>query len=164
MPYQNLSATVSPDELQEIKDAIAALKAKLPFLISLTNEERQRLFKMGDKSVAFVLNSRTAAQNNPNIFPSSLDLDEFDRDCQLVLALSEILTLLRQLTEEVDDTLVAVGSEAMSTSLTVYDYFKTAAKKTPGLKSVVDQLGDRFRGLGPRRARLASTSPPPTDS
>lgn len=53
---------------------------------------------------------------------------------------------LQQLTEKVDDTLMAVSSEAMSSSLTVY-YVKTAAKKTPGLKAIAEPLGGRFKAM-----------------
>ncbi len=63
---------------------------------------------------------------------------------------------MRQITEQVDDTLLAVGSEAMSSSLTVYDYVKTAAKKTPGLKTVAEQLGERFKAIKGRPTKIAS--------
>jgi hypothetical protein len=29
----------------------------------------------------------------------------------------------------------------------VYDYVKTAAKKTPGLKAIAEQLGERFKAM-----------------
>jgi hypothetical protein len=65
---------------------------------------------------------------------------------------------MRQLTEQVDDTLLAVGSDAMTSSLTVYDYVKTAAKKTPGLKTIAEQLGERFKAIKGRTAKAASSS------
>jgi hypothetical protein len=145
MPYQNISAQLSETDLQDIKTAIATIEAKLPFLIHLTVEERRKLFKMGNKSLAFVSNSLTAAQSNPDILPASFDLDEFNSDYQLASTLTEVHLRLQQLTEKVDDTLIAVSSEAMTSSLTVYDYIKTAAKKTPGLRAIADQLGERFK-------------------
>lgn len=59
------------------------------------------------------------------------------------------------MTEQVDDTLLAVGSEAMSSSLTVYDYVKTAAKKTPGLKILAHQLGERFKAIKSKPSNAA---------
>jgi hypothetical protein len=35
----------------------------------------------------------------------------------------------------------------MTNSLTVYDYVKTASKKTPDLKTVAEQLGERFKAI-----------------
>ncbi|MDF5738851.1 MULTISPECIES: hypothetical protein [unclassified Nostoc] len=148
MAYQNIAATLSPQDIQEIKAALQTVQKKLPFLITLSTEERRKLVKMGDKSLAFVNNSITAAQSNREILPATFDVEELVQDYQLAAALTELLISMQQLTEQVDDTLMAVGSEAMTSSLTVYDYVKTASKKTPGLKIVAEQLGERFKAIG----------------
>ncbi len=158
MAYQNITATLSEKDIQEIKAALQTIEQKLPFLITLSVEERRKLFKMGDKSLAFVKNSLTAAQSNRDILPASFDRDEFVRDYQLAATLTELLIGLRQLSEQVDDTLMAVSSEAMTSSLTVYDYVKTAAKKTPGLKSHAEQLGERFPAITTKSPQAASGS------
>ncbi|OUL20658.1 hypothetical protein [Nostoc sp. 106C] len=158
MPYQNITASLTPEDIQEIKAALQTIQKKLPFLVTLSVEERRKLFKMGDKSLAFVNNSLTAAQTNRDILPASFDVEEFTRDYQLAATLTELLTGLRQVTEQVDDTLLAVGSEAMSSSLTVYDYVKTAAKKTPGLKTIAEQLGERFKAMKNKPVKVASGS------
>ncbi|MBD2520982.1 hypothetical protein [Nostoc sp. FACHB-133] len=148
MAYQNIAATLSPQDIQEIKAALQTVQKKMPFLITLSTEERRKLVKMGDKSLAFVNNSITAAQSNREILPATFDVEELVQDYQLAAALTELLISMQQLTEQVDDTLMAVGSEAMTSSLTVYDYVKTASKKTPGLKTVAEQLGERFKAIG----------------
>ncbi len=158
MSYQNISAQLTETDLQDIKTALAMIETKLPFLVNLTVEERRKLFKMGNKSLAFVSNSLSAAQANPDILPASFDIQEFSSDYQLATALNEIHSRLQQLNEKVDDTLMAVSSEAMTSSLTVYDYVKTAAKKTPGLKAIAEQLSDRFKAT---RARAPKATPAP---
>ena len=62
MLYQNISATLSDKEIEQVKAAFATVQQALPFLVNLTAEERRRLLKMGDKSLAFVSNSLTIAQ------------------------------------------------------------------------------------------------------
>jgi hypothetical protein len=156
MPYQNISATLSEADMREIKTAIKTIQQKLPFLITLSVQERRKLFKMGDKSLAFVNNSLSAAQSNRDILPASFNVEELVQDTQLAASLTEILILLRQVTEQVDDTLLAVGGEAMTSSLTIYDYVKTAAKKTPGLKALAEQLGERFKAIKARSPKTAS--------
>jgi uncharacterized protein YejL (UPF0352 family) len=156
MPYKDINTTLTDADRQAIKQAIATIQAKLPFLVTLSLDERKRLYKMGDKRLAFVQNSLHAAQSNPNILPASFDLQGFSNDYQLATSLNELLMVLNQLTEQVDDTLMAVGSEAMGSSLTVYDYVKTAAKKTPGLKAISEQLGSLFKAI-----RSKSTKPSP---
>jgi hypothetical protein len=153
MSYQNISAAISDQDMESIKKSLDSIDSKLSFLIHLTPTERHDLFKMGDKSLAFVKNSMMAAQQNRDILPVSFDLPEFEKDFQLIQDLTEILTRLHQITEEVDDTLIAVGSEAMRSSLTVYDYVKTASKNQPGLKTLAEQLGERFKAIGQSRRR-----------
>ena len=158
MSYQNIAAALSPQDIQEIKAALQTVQRKMPFLITLSTEERRKLVKMGDKSLAFVNNSITAAQSNREILPATFDVEELVQDYQLAAALTELLISMQQLTEQVDDTLMAVGSEAMTSSLTVYDYVKTASKKTPGLKTVAEQLGERFKAIKGRPTKAASGS------
>lgn len=153
MPYQDINETLSDADLQAIKQAVSIIQQKMPFLITLSAAERKRLYKMGDKRLAFVQNSLNAAQTNRNILPASFDLEGFSNDYRLASSLTELLMVLRQLTEQVDDTLLAVGSEAMSNSLTVYDYVKTAAKKTPGLKAIAEQLGTLFKAIKTKPAK-----------
>ncbi|MBW4563582.1 MAG: hypothetical protein KME32_21045 [Mojavia pulchra JT2-VF2] len=158
MSYQNIKGTLSPEDIRDIKAALQTIQKKLPFLVNLSTEERRKLVKMGDKSLAFVNNSVTAAQSNREILPASFKVEELVQDYQLATTLTELLTSMRQLTEQVDDTLLAVGSEAMSSSLTVYDYVKTAAKKTPGLKTLAEQLGERFKAIGKAKSAKISGS------
>ncbi|MCC5657894.1 hypothetical protein LC608_13020 [Nostoc sp. XA010] len=158
MSYQNIAAALSPQDIQEIKAALQKIQQKMPFLVTLSTEERRKLVKMGDKSLAFVNNSVTAAQSNREILPATFDVEELVRDYQLATTLTELLISVQQLAEQVDDTLMAVGSEAMTSSLTVYDYVKTASKKTPGLKTVAEQLGERFKAIKGRPTKAASGS------
>jgi hypothetical protein len=131
--------------MQAVKDAISTIETNLPFLISLTDDERRTLFKAGPKRLSFVQNALTASQDNPDILPKSFDAAEFESDVELFAALTEIGTLVEQLFSKIDDTRLAVGSEAMDEASDVYNYVKAAVKKTPGLKPVADQLGQLFQ-------------------
>jgi hypothetical protein len=145
MPYQNIDATISLADRQAVKDAFAAVLQKLPFLVNLTADERKSILKTGPDSLSFVNNALTAAQNNPTIFPASFSTPAFLNDVDLFSALTELSTLAESVTSRIDDTRLAVGGEAMQQSIQVYNYVKTAAKTTPGLKPVADQLGERFQ-------------------
>ena len=143
MSYQNITASLSPADIQEIKASLQTIHAKLPFLVTLSAEERRKMVKMGDKSLAFVNNSATAAQSNRNILPATFNVEELVQDYQLAIALTEVLISMRQLTEQVDDTSLAVGSEAYAAALQVYSYAK-ASGQTGGLDTVVEEMGQRF--------------------
>ncbi|MDT5060478.1 MAG: hypothetical protein QOH63_937 [Acidobacteriota bacterium] len=145
MPYQNINVTISPADVQAVKDSFAAILEKLPFLINLTANERKALLKTGPGSLSFVQNASSAAQNNATIFPASFNTADFQKDVDLLATLTELGTLASSVASRIDDTRLAVGSEAMQQATQVYNYVKTAAKNTPGLKPLAEQLGERFQ-------------------
>jgi len=156
MSYQNISATVSAADKQAVRTAVTAIRTTLPFLVNLTPDERKNLYKTGPNSLSFVQNSLQAAKNNPGILPGNFSATEFESDVNLLADLTDLGMLLTQLASELDDTRLAVGSEAMGEATQVYNYVKAAAKTTPGLKPVADQLGERFQ-----RANAAKPAPAP---
>lgn len=148
MAYQNISAELTDNALNKIKEHLKGISELLPFLITLTSEERQSLYKMGAKSLDFVNDCQLVAQNYPNILPASFDTEEFAKDTKLAKSLSEVNLLVDVLASQINDTAMAVGSEAMNTSLQVYDYVKTASKREAGIKTVAEQLKTRFKEQG----------------
>jgi hypothetical protein len=157
MSYQNIDASLSVANAQAVKDAFATILTKLPFLVNLTADERQSMVKTGPDRLSFVKNAATGAQANPGIIPAAFSVTGFQKDVDLFEAMTEIGTLADSLASQIDDTRLAVGSEAMQGASQVYGYVKAAAKTTPGLKPLADQLGEQFR-----RAGKAKAGPPTT--
>lgn len=157
MAYQNISAELSEDALNKIKEHLKGIADLLPFLITLTSEERQSLYKMGAKSLDFVNDCQMVAQNYANILPNSFDNKEFMKDAKLAQALGEVNLLVDVLASQINDTAMAVGSEAMNTALQVYDYVKTAAKREAGIKTLAEQLKTRFKEQGNRSKEKKSS-------
>jgi len=156
MPYQNIDATLSAADITEIKDAIRTILEKLPFLSSLTNEERKSLFKTGTSRLSLVVDAAAIAQNFPGIFPAAFNTPAFLRDVELFRTLNELKLQIDSLASQVDDTCVGLGSEAGKQALAVYSYGKAAQDTTPGLRPLVEQLGQHFE----RSGKAADTTPP----
>ncbi|MBX9253845.1 hypothetical protein H1Q63_07760 [Desmonostoc muscorum CCALA 125] len=143
MSKTRISATLGQTERDAVLQAISTIKEKLPFLVDLSPDDRMALPKMGDKSRAFVSIALEVAAQNPEFLPRSFDLDEMRKDVQLFEALYPVLLSLTQLQELVDDTSLAVGSEAYAAALQVYNYAK-ASGQGAGLDAVVLEMGQRF--------------------
>lgn len=147
MPYQNISATIDSPTKDAILQHLMDIQAALPFLINLTPEERQALPKMGDKSVAFVLKAKEYSSMNPTVIPQYLNQAEWAMDIELFGVLQMIKQGLAPLLEAIDDTQMAVGSEAFMAANTAYNSFKYAASSNvPGMDTIVDDLGERYPG------------------
>ncbi|HEX3558409.1 MAG TPA: hypothetical protein VHU19_04350 [Pyrinomonadaceae bacterium] len=153
MPDNRISASLSQADQQAVLAAINTIRTKLPFLVDLSPEERHALPKMGDKSRGFVAQSLDLATQNPDILPRTFDVEEMRKDVDLLSALSPVLTALSQIFELVEDTYIAVGSEAYTSALLVYQYAR-AGGKGAALDNALDGLGQRF-------ARKSRSAQPP---
>ena len=72
---QNLiSLGLNDADYATIDQAIATLEAQLTGLLSLSNDERRSLYKMGDKSEAFCRQTLTVMAQNPQLLPASVEL------------------------------------------------------------------------------------------
>ena len=62
MPDDNrISAELTAAAVTAVEGAIATIRTNLPFLISLTNDERRRLVKLGDNRLALDEDALSAA-------------------------------------------------------------------------------------------------------
>jgi hypothetical protein len=143
MPENRVSAKLSAADRAAVMDAIQTIRTKLPFLIDLSPQERQTLLKLGDKSRAFVEQALTLATQNPDILPRSFDVDEFQKDAELLASLQPLMAALTQLLELVEDTYLEVGSEAYAAALAVYSYAKVSGKGS-ALDNLLEGMAQRF--------------------
>jgi hypothetical protein len=128
--------------LAKINEADALLAE---YLDSLSPEDRQTLFKMGDKSVAFVEKTVELAAINPKFAPSYFKLDELKIDLEDVVNLRALANRLQQLSRKVEDTAMLAGSEAIAQSLTYYNSVKQATRDNVSeSRPLFEELKKRF--------------------
>ncbi|MCA1618369.1 MAG: hypothetical protein LC795_03465 [Acidobacteria bacterium] len=157
MPDNRISAALSQADQQAVLAAVNTIREKLPFLVDLTPEERRALPKMGETSRGFVTQALAVATQNEDILPRSFDVEEMRKDVALLDSLQPVRTALAQLSELVEDTHMAVGSEAYTSALHVYQYARSAGKGS-ALDGALDALGQRFA----RKSRSAPAVPKTT--
>ena len=150
MSNQNVSAVLTEVDLQAIRNAIASIEAKLPFLITLLPEERKRALKMPENGPDFLRKVLKALKDHPEIVPGTFNIIEFEKDVTLLLQLVEIIGSLTELKAALSDTLMALCSEAMRAGNTGYDHVKTGAETVPGLKVVAKDIGTIYQNRGPK--------------
>lgn len=146
--HNKVSGTLSDADSQKILKAIDGISASLPFLINLTVDERKKERKMGAKSIEYVNLSLQGAQMYPKALKAGFDATEFKNDVALYNALQPIAVKLQALSEAINDTMLAAGSDAMIAADEVYAELKSSAKKDASVKGLVDQIAKRFKGQG----------------
>jgi len=143
MPENRVSAQLGEAERQAVFAAVQTIRQKLPFLIDLTPEEKQTLPRFGSKSRGFVEQALQVAEQNPGILPLAFDVGEMRNDVELLAALSSVQAAVSQLDELIDDTVMAVGSDAYASALLVYQ-FARAAGKGSALDTALEGMAQRF--------------------
>jgi hypothetical protein len=149
MSQQNLvNVTIPAAKLQTIKGLVDQLKTELaPFVITLTNEERMTVLKLGDKSVAFVNKVKDYAISNPEFVPPFLSVPDLVTDITAVDELTPILRGLEEITSNLDDTVMLSGSEAFVGALMYYNGVKLGDKTgIADAKLIYEELKKRFPG------------------
>jgi hypothetical protein len=137
-----ISAVMSDNDLNEVMSAIATIREKLPFLVSLTGDEIRKLTKMGDRS-AFVEQALEVATQNLDILPRGFDVDEMRKDVDLHKKLISIDVAITQLMQLIDNTKILLGSEMYAAALVVYMQTKHLGAGA-GLDALADDLGRIF--------------------
>ena len=141
MPYQNIQATLSGDDADNIALHLQAIRELLPFLINLTKEERGKGGGLGRDRYAFLMEARDIARNNPGLLPPVFDMAGWEADIALHGALRQLLQQVSSLHEALDDTVLALRIESQGRAADVRDYVKQAAKReVPGMDVLVARL------------------------
>jgi hypothetical protein len=152
-----ISAVLTAQDITDILAAITTIQGKLPFLLSLTAQQRKELPKMGDKSAAFDEKCYTYMTSNPEFLPGFVELDEVNKDRALREQIVQFYPQLSALYETVDDTLMVLGSELWMADLAYYQSTREAARRNrPGAESIYANLRERFPGA----AQTAKPTPP----
>lgn len=134
-------------DLVEIKAAIETLRAKLlPQLKTLSAQERKKLLRFGDRSVAFVQKTYEYSSRYERLVPSFLDMKALAADIKSIQILQDLGRSLAPICLALDDSLKLAGSEAYQGSLLFYQNVKAAARsKDPDAKPIAEDLAARFK-------------------
>ena len=143
MSQNLLSLSFTDEQLLAVDNALTALEAALPGLISLTADQRKGIARMGPKSEAFCRQTLTVLAQNPQVIPPSIDLAEAQADLAALERLRPRLARLQRLNERAEDTDDALGSDVMAFALEGYALLKVAGRNQ-GLEGLRKELSARF--------------------
>lgn len=156
-----ISAQIDPQVKQQILTKINEIEALLPFLISLTPDDRRKIphiaTERGAMDEAFIRHMSA----RPDLVPNFVDVAELARDRALRSDLLDMLARVDALQEKLYHTAQAVGSDIYQAYLAFYSNVQQAAKRgVAGAGTILDDLKRFF----PRSGRAASAPTPPSAS
>ena len=145
-----INAQVPEAELAKIQEKLREIRELLaPYVATLTMEDRKNLPKMSDKTLSFVAKTSEYVKSNPKLVPPMMEADEFAKDFTLNQSLQPVYNSLKQLVDNLSDTLMLSGHEAYAQALLYYASVKMAARLgDQDAKSIHEDLSKRFIGQG----------------
>lgn len=139
-----IPTTVLRDALAAVQNARTLLA---PYLHSLSDEDRQDIFKIGDKTVGFMDKVQTYLGTAPEFMPRTMEAAPVLADYQAFNDLAPLEAELRQLFAEVEDTKMLAGSDALIGAMPYYTSVADAARRgDDGARVIYDDLKARFPG------------------
>lgn len=146
MMKNQISVEIPANVIGQINSKFNEIKALLdPYMGSLTPQERKKLPKMSDKTVAFVTKVVEYTSSNPEYIPNIMEADEFKKDFKANQALLPLNAVSQQLTEMMKGTIILTGHEAYVQALFYYGSVKLSAKSgDPEAKAIYEDLSKRF--------------------
>lgn len=147
---QNNSSNISfsDEDVTAINGAIALLREKfLPVLRSLNPDSRRQLAKMGDKSFAFVIKALEHYENNVELGPKFINVDEFRKSIRTLEQMRLFHGSLNQINEMLSHSMTIVGSDAYAYARVIYKTSQMGKElDVPKAESICDDLSARFPG------------------
>jgi len=158
MAYDNrVLAVLSDDEVTSIQSALTTIRGALPFLVTLSAQERREMPKMGPKSVGFDEKCATYMTNRGEFAPGFMDVTEVQKVRALRSQLLRFTMELQTLASCVDDTVRLASTDVWLSDLDYYKGVREAAKTgQAGAQDAYDDLRVRFPG--PRNVRAAQAT------
>jgi hypothetical protein len=141
---QNLiSLALTDQDLNDLDTSLGTLRRVMTKFVVLRPEDRIEVKKMGPKSRHFCEGTLAVLDNNRQIVPPNLALDEALADKRALDLLRPRLQQLRQLMETADDTEMALGSDMMAVAHEGYRLLAVPGK-SEALKRARRELSVRF--------------------
>lgn len=143
--HNRVKTTIPAADMADIRAAFQTIETKLDFLVGISPQERRGLPKMRVRNKVFTEDVINAMRYAPQFLPGYISLAELERDMELFEQLNELLSILRRLSQKMEDTQILAGTEAYSTALVAYQAFKISAQSgMAGADTIFQGLRENF--------------------
>lgn len=154
MPKNLISMEVPAETLTKLQEKLKELRELLaPYLVTLTLEDRKSLPKMSDKTLAFVSKTAEYVKSNPKLIPPMMEAEELGKDFTLNQSLQPVYNSLKQLVDNLSDTLMLSGHEAYAQASLYYASVKMAANSATKMPNPFRKIwanGSHYKANAPK--------------
>ncbi len=152
-----ISEVLSEADVTAILAAIATIKAKLPWLLTLAPAESRGLRNLGFDGVPFAQAGLEAVRANVEFTRRGFDLAEYEKDLALLEQLSRVRGPLVALAQQVKQTHQVAGADVMVQADDIYEDLNKDNGETAAVQVPRQQMRKRYA----RRNAAPKATPAP---
>ncbi len=142
---QRLNHVLGSQEVLDIENALDLLEANLSFLPTITEEERTHKVRLGVNNWGFVRTAKQAYEDQPELLPRFIDVDDYQNDLELLERMIPYRTRLTQIMKLFEDSSILLGDFAYKDALGIFHAAQEAAKRgVPGAQLWLERMEPRF--------------------
>lgn len=140
IPTGSLPTQQQLDDAQT--NAIALSTLVQAFTLNLSAEQRTNSYRMGARRYAYAKTAERIGQQYENAMPRQFVPADFTGTINLIERLQTLKSIVAQLEEQLDDTLMAARIDAMTYTKQVHDSLKMANVINPAYDTPLRELDD----------------------
>lgn len=145
MAYKNVFTGLDASRIARIMSLLDQLEAELRFTIKLKPAERSSANPVGKRRKTLLEKAIMWARQFPLILPGFRNINEFERMYFDYTSLLPVKAKLSSLSERLSDTVMQIGSNNLSVSLSFYENVKEAMEANePSTEVAVNELSEFF--------------------
>jgi hypothetical protein len=159
IPSGSLPTQQQLDDAQTSAVALSTLVQA--FTLNLSAEQRTNSYRMGPRRYAYAKTAERIGQQYENAMPRQFVPTDFTGTINLIERLQTLKSIVAQLEEQLDDTLMAARIDAMTYTKQVHDSLKMANVINPAYDTPLRELDDFNARAAAEETTPASTTPTP---
>jgi hypothetical protein len=154
-----INIAITAEQAAGAAAAVEAVAEAMPYLITLSVEDRRRMVKAAEGTEGFIRSALELARQNPHLVPSLVDMAKLERDLALREALAPVEAGLTLLATKVNHTRRLANADLFEGCLDIYHECQRHGQDQ-GLDALVAPLRTYFK----RRPRVRELENPTQDA
>ncbi|MFB6257500.1 MAG: hypothetical protein ABEH38_02315 [Flavobacteriales bacterium] len=134
----------SDDRIESLRSELKSLESRIDFLLRLSMDERCALPKLDEDRELFTRRALEVGKEHPELLPGHIQVELLEQGLEFRKKVLELFEMSNEITERLDDTAVASGSEAYVTALSIYQALTVRVERDPSLEGELQHLRRLF--------------------
>jgi hypothetical protein len=149
-----LDVTITSQQVTDVNTHLQAILTALPFLITLTPEQRKEEQGINVANKIFVEDAIANGKTVAPSFPPWLKVADIEKDLQVFTILDGLIPTFEGILQQMKDTRQVAGYEANQGSLSLYRILENMAKLgIPGAQAAFNNVKARFAAQSKSRPK-----------